>query len=108
MRRVKGIAIVLLSVLTCFAWWEYLDIRIRSALAEEQTQFFDEMVQQGFQRKTGEEIAADIEAVRFYYPSGSKQRAGSHLDRMVERARTHAIRELEEQASRLKTLPKGL
>lgn len=102
MRRLKEIAIVLLVVVAGIAWWKYLDIRIRAALAEEQTQFFDEMVQQAAQRKTAKEIAADIEAVKIYYPSGSKQRTGSHLDRIVERARSHAITKLEEQASRLR------
>lgn len=101
MRYLKGIVIVLLVIITCFAWWRYFDISIRVALAEEQTQFFDEMVQQAAHRKTVEELAADIEAIKVYYPSGSKQRVGSHLDRMVERARTAAIGKLEAQASRL-------
>ena len=70
MRRSKDFIIVCLGIVACVAWWKYLDIRIRAALAEEQTQFFDEIVQQAAQRKTAEEIAADIEAVTIYGSSG--------------------------------------
>jgi hypothetical protein len=103
MRWAKAIAFVLLIIVAVAGWWKFLDIRIRAALAEEQTQFFDEMVQQSAQRKTAEEITSDIEAIKVYYPSGSKQRTGSHLDRMVERARTNAIGKLEERAAKLKS-----
>jgi hypothetical protein len=106
MRRAREIAIVLLAVAGCIGWWKYLDVRIHAALAEEQTRFFDEALQQAAQHKTTEQIAADIEAVRIYYPSGTKQRTGSHLDQMVERVRAHAIKQLEERASKLRAEPK--
>ncbi len=107
LRRVKEIIIVFLAVVVCCAWWDNLDIRIRVAMAEDQIQFFDEVVQSSVQKKSVEEIPSGIEAIRIYYPSGSKQRTGSHLDRMVERARTNAITKLEEQAARLRTESKG-
>ena len=40
------------------------------------------------------EAAACLKHVFIYYPSGSKQRTGSHLDRTVERHRISAAREI--------------
>ena len=107
LRRVKEIIIVFLAVVVCCAWWDYLDIRIRVAMAEDQTQFFDEVVQVSVQEKSVDKILSGIEAIKIYYPSGSKQRPGSHLDRMVERARTNAISKLQELTARQRAESKG-
>ena len=40
------------------------------------------------------EIAGALEYVVGYYPSGSKQCAGSRLDRVVERHRTAVVRDI--------------
>jgi hypothetical protein len=107
MRCLKIIVIVLLAITACVGWGKYLDLRIRTALAEEQTKFFAEILEQPGRRKVAGNIASDIEAIKTYYPSGSKQRTGSHLDRMVERACSQAIKTLEEETIRLKAeLPK--
>ena len=76
-------------------WWKFLDLRIRVALAEEQTRYFQEMIEQGSRRRRPAELDADIEGVRIYYPSGTKQKSGSHLNLMVERARDQAVANLE-------------
>jgi flagellar biosynthesis/type III secretory pathway M-ring protein FliF/YscJ len=68
-------------------------LKIRLALAAEQTAVFDEMREKA-------ETAAPEEAVGYlqyavnYYPSGTKQIAGSRLDEIVERARRNAVREI--------------
>jgi len=75
-----------------FVRWGYL--RLQVALGEEQTQMFDECRIQALQSSQPERIAGLMQAVIIYYPSGSKQTAGSHLDRMVERSRQAAIRDM--------------
>jgi hypothetical protein len=65
---------------------------IRIAFADEQTAIFEEM-----RRKVKDSDAVDVgplEYVVWYYPSGTKQTVGSRLDRVVERARQSAVREI--------------
>jgi hypothetical protein len=97
MRDAKVYIIAALALLAALGWWQFLDIRLHAALAEEQTRFFDEIVEQAIEHKTLPELAADMESIKIYYPSGSKQRVGSHLDRMVERSRNHALEKLQEK-----------
>ncbi|MCC6796954.1 MAG: hypothetical protein IT366_17680 [Candidatus Hydrogenedentes bacterium] len=61
--------------------------------AEDQTRIFEEMRRQS-RDMTGPEAVNSLNYVVTYYPSGSKQRPGSKLDRIVERARASAIREI--------------
>jgi hypothetical protein len=65
---------------------------IQIALADEQTAIFDQM-----RRQTAESPAVDVSYLEYalwYYPSGTKQTKGSGLDRVVERARQCAVREM--------------
>jgi uncharacterized protein YijF (DUF1287 family) len=67
---------------------------VQIAFADEQTAIFDQM-----RRQTAEAAAVDasyLEYTLWYYPSGTKQTKGSRLDRMVERARQCAVREIIE------------
>ena len=93
----KRLAIVLsaiclgLLVLYGCLYWSYGWLKIRVAFASEQTHIFDEMRIRALQSDpTG--AAGCLEYVVNYYPSGTKQEAGSRLDGMVERERTIAIR----------------
>ncbi len=61
--------------------------------AEEQTRIFEDMRRQS-RDMTVPEAVRSLNYVVTYYPSGSKQRSGSKLDRIVERARASAIREI--------------
>jgi hypothetical protein len=63
------------------------------AWASEQTQIFDEMRTKALQ-SDAPGAAGCLEYVVGYYPSGSKQETGSQLDRMVERGRTLAARDI--------------
>jgi len=76
----------------CFVRWGYL--RVQVALGEEQTQMFEECRTRALEHSRPEKIAGLIHAAIIYYPSGTKQTPGSHLDRMVERSRQIAIREM--------------
>lgn len=82
-------------------WWRYFAIRVRVSLAEEQTRYFQEAVERGIMVGSPQEVDGFIEAIERYYPSGSKQLTGSHLDVMVERARAGAVATLRERGKSL-------
>lgn len=62
--------------------------------ADEQTEIFDEMRRQVGSAKSPEAAVGFLQYTVVYYPSGSKQETGSRLDKIVERARAGAIREM--------------
>jgi hypothetical protein len=66
-------------------------LRVQAALAEEQTLYFEEARDKALQSSRPEDIVQCVEGTLNYYPSGSKQTTGSHLDQMVERARRLAV-----------------
>lgn len=88
-----GLGALLLAILLGWQSWNYARLKIEVAFAEEQTRIFEDMRKQGSSGSpTG--AAESLAYVLNYYPSGSKQREGSRLDRVVERARTDAVREI--------------
>jgi hypothetical protein len=67
--------------------------RLRIAFAEEQTAIFDEMRMNA--EASDVSVAVDcLQSTVTYYPSGTKQVKESRLDRIVERARQNAVREI--------------
>jgi hypothetical protein len=74
-------------------WWDHGWLSVRVAFAEEQTAIFEEMREKAASADPTKAIGYLEYAVN-YYPSGSKQVAGSSLDHMVERARRSAVREM--------------
>jgi len=90
---VLGVVCVGLLVLYGCLFWSYGWLKVRVTFASEQTQIFEEMRTQALQSDaTG--AAGCLEYVVGYYPSGSKQETGSRLDRMVERERALAVRDI--------------
>jgi hypothetical protein len=89
-----GIVSVALLISCGCLIWNYGWLKIRVAWASEQTAIFDEMRTKALQTNA---IAAAgyLDYVANYYPSGSKQETGSRLDRMVERERLLAIRDIK-------------
>lgn len=66
---------------------------IRTEFARDQINMFSNM--EGLAGSGSERDAAEaLQYVIGYYPSGTKQPAGSTLDRIVEHARSHAIDEI--------------
>jgi len=63
------------------------------AFAEEQVQIFEAMRLRAMDVPTSE-AASFLNYVVTYYPSGTKQEAGSKLDHIVEQARASAIRDI--------------
>ena len=74
-------------------YWNYGWLKVHVALASEQTQIFDEMRTKAAQSSPAG-AAGCLQYVVNYYPSGSKQETGSRLDRIVERERTLAVRDI--------------
>ena len=76
--------------------WLYLSrawLAIRVSFAYEQTKIFDEMRTQALTSDAAR-AAGCLGYVVSYYPSGTKQETGSHLDQIVERDRTLAARDI--------------
>lgn len=92
--RLHWIGIAVLGALCVWLALNNVLINIRISLAREQTAIFDDM------RESLEKSADPMQQVEFlesavgYYPSGTKQVAGSSLDRIVERARQNAVRDM--------------
>jgi len=88
-----GLSGVGLVVLCGCLFWNYGWLKIHVAFASEQTQIFDEMRSKALQSDAAS-AAGCLQYVVNYYPSGSKQETGSRLDRIVERERTLAVRDI--------------
>ncbi len=89
----------LLIVTASLAIWCFVSLAITSIhilFADDQTEYFAQMAElaeESLRRSPPSVRDAEsyIEAIRVYYPTGTKQVTGSHLDRLVERARSLAV-----------------
>jgi hypothetical protein len=90
-----GASIVsLILLMLCGAlYWRYGWLYLQVAMASEQTHIFEAMCEKAVQSDT-EGAAGCLRYVVWYYPSGSKQDTGSRLDRIVERERAYAVRDI--------------
>ena len=88
-----GIICAGLLVLCGCLFWSYGWLKIQVAFASEQTQIFEDMRAKALQSDPAEAVGY-LKYVVWYYPSGSKQDVGSRLDRIVERERALAVREI--------------
>jgi hypothetical protein len=83
---------LLLGTLLVVSLIDYAVTRLHIAFADDQTAIFEQM-----RRQVAESNSADVQCLQYvvtYYPSGTKQTTGTPLDRVVERARQSAIREI--------------
>lgn len=86
----------------CVGWFNYIVLHARACLASDQTSYFAEMVEIAVQKAaTPKALDEYIEGVKNYYPSGTKQKVGSPLDVIVERARSQAVSQLDRQKATL-------
>lgn len=97
---VTAVIVVLIAVLV---WQSVAGVRtsIRISCAYEQTETFYEMVEKAAAaiRQNPPNVNAAVAFLQYthnYYPSGTKQATGSHLDRIVERSRLAAELEIIE------------
>jgi hypothetical protein len=91
----KAVALCAVGVMLCLGWAEYITLYVHVSLGDEQTAYFMEAVQNTVEPGKAGQISDYIAAVTNYYPSGTKQKPESHVDRMVERSRALAIQLLE-------------
>ena len=89
-----GIACLLLVVLLGDVGWRYFRRGVEVAFAGEQTAIFDDMRIQALASQSPEKVKDCLQYTETYYPSGTKQRTGSTLDRVVERHRAAVLREI--------------
>jgi hypothetical protein len=93
-RRLFAVAVAAGALCLGFCVIDHWLTVVHIAFAQEQTAIFDQM-----RRQTAESATLDLgylEYALWYYPSGTKQTKGSSLDRVVERARQCAVREIIE------------
>jgi hypothetical protein len=88
--------IVLLAILLGWQSWNHARLKIEVAFAEEQTRIFEDMRQQALGGSPSGAAGALAYVVN-YYPSGTKQREGSRLDKVVEQMRSCTIRDIISQ-----------
>lgn len=81
-----------MTVVSAVLMYRVTELKVRAAFAEEQIAIFYDMVSQARENPKGAQGARDYTAN--YYPSGTKQVAGSALDRIVEQSRAFALAEI--------------
>ncbi len=87
------VACIGLLVLSCALFWNYGLLQLQVHFAGDQTRMIQMMRAEALQGGTAN--AADcLGVVVYYYPSGTKQATGSRLDRIVERERALAARDI--------------
>ena len=92
-----GAGIAVLTTLYIYSLFINLEHRIRGGLALMQVSDLMEWMQEGMSSQDSEEISKRIEWVEIYYSSGSKQRAGTKLDRIVETVRSNCVYTLKQR-----------
>lgn len=85
---------IILVILLLYVFYAYADLRLRVAYAEEQIEIFTELSAKS-SNASKSDVVLNLEYVRNYYPSGTKQRKGSFLDHVVENSRKQSIEEME-------------
>lgn len=83
----------LLALTSVALFMGYAPLVLRVAFASEQVHIFEEMRDKAFHSDPSGAADCLVYVVN-YYPSGTKQESGSRLDRMVEIARSHSVREI--------------
>ena len=97
---VTAIIVVLIAIVT----WQFAAgvwASIQLSFAVEQTEVISEMVEKASEalRREPPDVKAAVGFLEYahrYYPSGTKQTVGSRLDRIVERSRSNAERQIIE------------
>ncbi len=91
-RCLPWILVFLLGGVLAYQLFDRFLTELHVVFAEDQTAIFEAMRQKTVDADVAD--AGPLAYVMTYYPSDTKQAAGSLLDRIVERARRSAIREI--------------
>lgn len=87
---------MILIALVAYFYFQKAVVDLRLHSADEQTAIFEDMREKVEKSDDPIQGAEFLEYALGYYPSGTKQVAGSPLDQIVERARRTAVREMIE------------
>lgn len=81
------------ALILCCGWLlvDNARLSITSSFADEQTQLFHEMRDEALSSEDPSRVADYLGYVVGYYPSGTKQQHGTHLDAVVERNRKDTV-----------------
>jgi hypothetical protein len=92
--RFWALLVVLAVGAAAYLAFEHASLVLRVASAQDQAATFEKMRQQALKASDPAHLVGYLECTVGYYPSGSKQSAGSSLDLIVEQARQSAVREI--------------
>lgn len=98
---VFGIVCTVLVVFCGLLFLGYARLSLGAADADYQTEIFDAMRTQALESTKPSDIAGSLDYAVNHYPSGTKHRKGSKLDRVVERHRSAVVREIVEHLRRI-------
>lgn len=94
---VLALAGILFAAIAVYSFIEHTLLEMHVSLAAEQVEIFDEMRSNSANATSPTRVAGFLEYTVHYYPSGTKQVAGSRLDGIVERYRRVAIQDMIER-----------
>jgi prepilin-type processing-associated H-X9-DG protein len=92
--RIKMVLIsslTLVAVLCVVCAEKYTMLKLNVAFADGQVAIFEDMKASANGTTDPQQLSGKLEYVMNYYPSGSKQKSGTQLDRIVELARSNSI-----------------
>lgn len=85
-----GVSSIVLLIGCGWLLVENVELSLQASFADDQTQIFQQMCDEALKSDDPNQVAGYLDYVVNYYPSGTKQRSGSHLDSLVERHRTES------------------
>ncbi|MGE3807245.1 MAG: hypothetical protein AB7K24_21490 [Gemmataceae bacterium] len=91
--RIVMVACLLLLGGSGYLFYLYGEQSVRVAAAHASIEIFERLKDEACTEPPGKAVDKLV-YIRNYYPSGSRQRAGSRLDEIVEHARRHALRDI--------------
>ncbi|MBX7165547.1 MAG: hypothetical protein K1X74_04285 [Pirellulales bacterium] len=84
----------ILAISVAALLWQLVLLRIHVAFAADQVRNFQDAVTRSL--RDPQSADENLEYVKFYYPSGTKQRTGTTLDSLVESVRKQCLKEIEQ------------
>ena len=85
---------IILSIALLWLFYTYASLHLRVSLADGYITIFEEMRTEALASSRVSDAVGKLRYTIGYYPSGSTQIPGSKVDRIVETARGHAIRDI--------------
>lgn len=97
---VLSVLCTVLFLITAYLFVRHAMLTVRVMFAREQIRIIADMMEETRQKPISDEY---LDYAKNYYPSGSKQVAGSRLDEIVEQYRSLAVAEIERELEERRT-----